>query len=143
KIRKELNLFSNLRPIKGFDSLLHASPLKEKNIKGSDILIVRELTGGLYFGEPRERRENGRVAVDTVVYSREEIERIVDQGIKTAPTRNKHLTSGDKANVLEASRLWRVIVEEKAKDYPDVTIDHLLVDVAVMTLVTTPVSSDV
>src|SRR5690625_7738738 len=81
KIRKELNLFSNLRPIKGFDSLLHASPLKEKNIKGSDILIVRELTGGLYFGEPRERRENGTVAVDKVFYCREEIERNVYKGI--------------------------------------------------------------
>lgn len=143
KIRKELNLFSNLRPIKGFDSLLHASPLKEKNIKGSDILIVRELTGGLYFGEPRERRENGTVAVDTLVYSREEIERIVDQGFKSAQIRNKHLTSVDKANVLESSRLWREIVEEKAKDYPDVTVDHMLVDAAAMKLVTNPASFDV
>src|SRR5699024_9250949 len=110
KIRKELNLFSNLRPIKEFDSLLHASPLKEKNIIGSDILIVCELTGGLYFGKKRERRENGTVAVDTLVYSRDKIVRIVDQRFKSAQLRNKHLPSVDKTNVLESSRLWREIV---------------------------------
>ncbi len=143
KIRKELNLFSNIRPIKGFDPLLHASPLKEEIIKGSDILIVRELTGGLYFGEPRERRENGTVAVDTLVYSREEIERIVDQGFKSAQIRNKHLTSVDKANVLESSRLWREIVEEKSKDYPDVKVEHMLVDATAMKLITNPASFDV
>lgn len=143
KIRKALNLFSNIRPIKGFDPLLHASPLKEEIIKGSDILIVRELTGGLYFGEPRERRENGTVAVDTLVYSREEIERIVEQGFKSAQIRNKHLTSVDKANVLESSRLWREIVEEKSKQFPDVVVDHMLVDAAAMKLITNPASFDV
>src|SRR5699024_1553757 len=143
KIRKELNLYSNIRPIKGFDSLLHASPLKEEIIKGSDILIVRELTGGLYFGKPRERRENGTVAVDTLVYSRKEIERIVEKGFESAQIRNKHLTSVDKANVLESSRLWREIVEEKSKDYPDVKVDHMLVDAAAMKLITNPASFDV
>lgn len=143
KIRKALNLFSNIRPIKGFNPLLHASPLKEEIIKGSDILIVRELTGGLYFGEPRERRENGTVAVDTLVYSREEIERIVEQGFKSAQIRSKHLTSVDKANVLESSRLWREIVEEKSKQYPDVVVNHMLVDAAAMKLITNPASFDV
>ena len=143
KIRKALNLFSNIRPIKGFDPLLHASPLKEEVIKGSDILIVRELTGGLYFGEPRERRENGTVAVDTLVYSREEIERIVEQGFQSAQIRKKHLTSVDKANVLESSRLWREIVEEKSVKYPDVKVDHMLVDAAAMKLITNPASFDV
>ncbi len=142
-IRKELNLYSNIRPIKGFDPLLHASPLKEDIIKGSDILIVRELTGGLYFGEPRERRENGTVAVDTLVYSREEIERIVKQGFESAQIRSKHLTSVDKANVLESSRLWREIVEEQSKNYPDVKVDHMLVDATAMKLITDPASFDV
>ena len=143
KIRKALNLYANIRPIQGFDPLLHASPLKESVIKGSDILIVRELTGGLYFGQPRERRENGRVAVDTLVYSREEIERIVDQGFKSALIRNKHLTSVDKANVLESSRLWREIVEEKKAAYPEVTVEHMLVDAAAMKLITAPTEFDV
>src|SRR5690625_2686100 len=143
KIRKALNLFANIRPIKGFTPLLHASPLKEDVIKGSDIYIVRELTGGLYFGTPRERRENGNVAVDTLLYHRNEIERIVEKGFESARLRNKHLTSVDKANVLESSRLWREIVEEKSKEYPDVTVDHLLVDSAAMKLITDPTSFDV
>src|SRR5690625_1610249 len=143
KIRKALNLFANIRPIKGFAPLIHASPLKEDVIKGSDIYIVRELTGGLYFGTPRERRDNGNVAVDTLLYHRNEIERIVKKGFESARLRNKHLTSVDKANVLESSRLWREIVEEKSKEYPDVTVDHLLVDSAAMKLITDPTSFDV
>lgn len=142
-IRKTLGLFANLRPIKGFAPLLHASPLKEAVIKGSDILIVRELTGGLYFGKPSERREDGHVVVDTLHYTREEIERIVDRGFQSAQLRNKHLTSVDKANVLESSRVWREVVEEKSKDYPDVTVDHLLVDAAAMKLITEPTAFDV
>lgn len=142
-IRKELGLFANLRPIKGFAPLLHASPLKEEVVNGSDILIVRELTGGLYFGEPSERRENGNAAVDTLYYTREEIERIVEQGFQSAQIRNKHLTSVDKANVLESSRLWREIVEEKSKEYPDVKVEHLLVDAAAMKLITAPTNFDV
>src|SRR5690625_1807532 len=142
-IRKALNLFANIRPIKGFEPLLHASPLKEEVIKGSDIYIVRELTGGLYFGTPRERREDGNVAVDTLLYHRNEIERIVEKGFESAQLRNKHLTSVDKANVLESSRLWREIVDEKSKDYPDVKVEHLLVDAAAMKLITAPNTFDV
>lgn len=143
KIRKALNLYANIRPIKGFAPLLHASPLKESVIKGSDIYIIRELTGGLYFGEPRERRENGNVAVDTLIYHREEIERIVNKGFETARLRNKRLTSVDKANVLESSRLWREIVDEISEHYPDVQVEHMLVDSAAMKLITDPTSFDV
>src|SRR5690625_4002553 len=143
KIRKALNLYANIRPIKGFAPLLHASPLKESVIQGSDIYIVRELTGGLYFGTPRERREDGNVAVDTLLYHREEIERIVDKGFESARLRNKRLTSVDKANVLESSRHWREIVEEKSKEYPDVEVEHMLVDSAAMRLITNPTSFDV
>ncbi|MGM8211331.1 3-isopropylmalate dehydrogenase [Virgibacillus sp. W0430] len=143
KIRKALGLFANIRPIKGFAPLLHASPLKEEVILGSDILIIRELTGGLYFGEPRERREDGNVAVDTLLYHRTEIERIVEQAFESAMLRNKHLTSVDKANVLESSRLWREIVEEKSKAYPEVTVEHMLVDAAAMKLITDPTHFDV
>ena len=142
-IRKTLGLFANLRPIKGFAPLLHASPLKEEVINGSDILIVRELTGGLYFGKPSERREEGNAVVDTLHYTREEIERIVDQGFQSAQIRKKHLTSVDKANVLESSRLWREIVIEKSKEYPDVVVEHLLVDAAAMKLITEPTRFDV
>lgn len=143
KIRKELNLFSNLRPIKGFDPLLHASPLKQSVIEGSDILIVRELTGGLYFGEPSERREDGNFAIDTLTYHRSEIERIVKQAFESAMIRNKHLTSVDKANVLESSRLWREIVDEMSEQYPEVTVEHMLVDAAAMRLITHPTAFDV
>src|SRR5690625_1239349 len=143
KIRKALNLYANIRPIKGFAPLLHASPLKEEVIKGSDIYIDRELTGGLYFGTPRERREDGNVVVDTLLYSREEIERIVERGFESAMMRGKHLTSVDKANVLESSRMWREIVEEKSKAYPEVTVEHMLVDSAAMRLITHPTSFDV
>lgn len=143
KIRKALNLYANIRPIKGFAPLLHASPLKQSIVDGSDILIVRELTGGLYFGTPRERRENGNVAVDTLLYHRTEIERIVEKAFESALLRNKHITSVDKANVLESSRLWREIVEEKRKQYPDVTVEHMLVDAAAMKLITEPTGFDV
>lgn len=142
-IRKRLNLFANLRPIKGFKPLLHASPLKEEVVEGSDILIIRELTGGLYFGKPSERRDGGNAVVDTLYYERHEIERIVDQAFKSAQIRNKHLVSVDKANVLESSRMWREIVEEKSKDYPDVTVEHLLVDAVAMKLITEPKKFDV
>src|SRR5699024_12164619 len=143
KIRKSLNLFVKIRPIKGFALLLHASPLNESVINGSDIYVVRELTGGLYFGEPRERRNNGNTVVDTLTYDRHEIERIVEKGFESARIRKKHLTSVDKANVRESSRLWREIVEEKSKDYPDVKVDHMLVDSAAMKLITHPASFDV
>ncbi|WP_280768731.1 3-isopropylmalate dehydrogenase [Salipaludibacillus daqingensis] len=142
-IRKSLGLFANLRPIQGFNNLLHASPLKEEVVKGSDLLIVRELTGGLYFGTPSERRNNGQSAVDTLAYDRSEIERIVEKGFQAAQIRRKHLTSVDKANVLESSKLWREVVEEKKKDYPEVTVDHMLVDATAMKLITNPKYFDV
>ncbi|WP_163529918.1 3-isopropylmalate dehydrogenase [Halobacillus ihumii] len=142
-IRKQLGLFANLRPVKGFPSLLHASPLKREVVEGSDLLIVRELTGGLYFGEPRERRNDNTEVVDTLTYTRAEIERIVDQAFQSAQLRRRHLTSVDKANVLESSRMWREIVEEKKHDYPDVEVEHMLVDAAAMKLITNPGYFDV
>ncbi|QDP39991.1 3-isopropylmalate dehydrogenase [Radiobacillus deserti] len=142
-IRKALDLFANLRPIKGFPTLLHASPLKEEVVTGSDLLIVRELTGGLYFGTPSERRDNNQSVVDTLSYTRKEIERIIEKAFQSAQLRRGHLTSVDKANVLESSKLWREIVEETKANYPDVKVEHLLVDAAAMKLITNPTSFDV
>lgn len=142
-IRKTLGLFANLRPVQGFPSLLKSSPLKEEIIAGSDILIIRELTGGLYFGRPSERRENGNAVVDTLYYRRDEMERIIEKAFQSAQLRKGQLTSVDKANVLESSRLWREIVNEKSKAYPDVTVEHMLVDAAAMKLITQPGSFDV
>ncbi|HLS60267.1 MAG TPA: 3-isopropylmalate dehydrogenase [Virgibacillus sp.] len=142
-IRSTLGLFANLRPIIGFEPLLHASPIKKEVVKGSDILIIRELTGGLYFGKPSERRENGDAAIDTLYYTRAEIERIIDRAFESAMLRDKRLTSVDKANVLESSRLWREIVNEKSKEYPEVAVEHLLVDAAAMKLITEPTYFDV
>jgi len=142
-IRKALDLYANLRPIKGFKNLLHASPLKEEVVAGSDLLIVRELTGGLYFGTPSERRDGGQTVVDTLAYTRKEIERIVDKAFQAAQTRRGHLTSVDKANVLESSKLWREIVEEKKAQYPDVVVEHALVDSTAMKLITNPTQFDV
>lgn len=142
-IRKTLGLFANLRPVQGFSPLVHASPLKTELVDGCDILIVRELTGGLYFGEPSGRSEDGQSVVDTLSYTREEIERIVDKGFQAARLRSGHLTSVDKANVLESSRMWREVVNEKAALYPDVTVEHQLVDSAAMKLITNPKHFDV
>jgi 3-isopropylmalate dehydrogenase len=142
-IRKALDLFANLRPIKGFKNLLHASPLKEEIVAGSDLLIVRELTGGIYFGSPSERRDNGQSVVDTLAYTRYEIERIVDKAFLAAQGRRGRLTSVDKANVLESSKMWREVVEEKKAEYPDVAVEHVLVDAAAMKLITNPSHFDV
>ncbi|WP_347860769.1 3-isopropylmalate dehydrogenase [Salimicrobium sp. PL1-032A] len=142
-IRKQLGLFANLRPVKGFKQLLHASPLKQEVVENSDLLIVRELTGGLYFGRPQERTEDGTAVVDTLQYTRNEIERIVEQGFESARKRRKQLTSVDKANVLESSRMWREVVEEKKEKYSDVEVEHMLVDAAAMKLVTNPAAFDV
>lgn len=142
-IRKALDLYANLRPVKGFKPLLAASPLKEEIIQDSDLLIVRELTGGLYFGTPSERRDNNNAVVDTLYYTRYEMERIIDKAFQSAQDRKKKLTSVDKANVLESSKLWREIVEEKSKDYPEVEVVHELIDAAAMKLITDPGSFDV
>lgn len=140
-LRKRFNLFANLRPVDAIPALLKASPLKEEVAKDVDLLIVRELTGGLYFGEPSERTADS--AVDTLVYTREEIERIVDKAFEFARLRRNKVTSVDKENVLQSSKLWREIVNEKAKNYPDVEVEHMLVDSASMQLVTNPSAFDV
>ncbi|WNF35957.1 3-isopropylmalate dehydrogenase [Bacillaceae bacterium IKA-2] len=144
-IRKALQLYANLRPVKAFDSLLDASTLKKEVVEGVDLMIVRELTGGLYFGQPQERRQeaDGESVVDTLYYKKSEIERIVKQGFELARLRNKKLTSVDKANVLESSRLWREVAEAIGADYPDVELEHMLVDNAAMQLIRNPKQFDV
>lgn len=142
KMRKELGLYANLRPIKLFDELLGASSIKPEILKGADILFFRELTGDVYFGE-RGRKDNNNTAFDTMIYSRYEVERIAHKAFKAALTRGKKVTSVDKANVLESSRLWREVVQEVAKQYPDVQVDHMFVDAAAMKLIQNPKSFDV
>lgn len=145
KIRKELKLFANLRPAVLYKELADACPLrKDISEKGFDMLIMRELTGGLYFGERKTIEENGIVkAVDTLTYTEEEIRRIAVKGFDIARKRRNKVTSVDKANVLDSSRLWRKVVEEVAKDYPDVTLEHMLVDNCAMQLVKDPSQFDV
>ena len=145
KIRKELNLFANLRPAVLYNELKGACPLKEEITEGGfDLMIMRELTGGLYFGERHTTTENGiRKAVDTLVYDENEIRRIAVKGFEIARKRSRNLISVDKANVLDSSRLWRTVVDETAKDYPDVTVSHMLVDNAAMQLVRDPSQFDV
>ena len=142
KMRKELGLYANLRPIKLFDELLAASSIKPEVLKGADILFFRELTGDVYFGE-RGRKDNQNTAYDTMIYSRYEVERIAHKAFKAAQTRKKKLTSVDKANVLESSRLWREVVQDLAKQYPDVEVEHMFVDSAAMKLIQNPRSFDV
>ncbi|WP_308635892.1 3-isopropylmalate dehydrogenase [Paenibacillus silvisoli] len=143
-IRKALGLFSNIRPANVFDCLMEASTLKPEVLEGTDLIVVRELTGGIYFGE-KFRREgaNGEEAVDTCVYNVVEVERIVRQGFEIARTRRKKLASVDKANVLETSRLWREVVNRIAPEYPDVELEHVLVDNCAMQLLRRPASFDV
>lgn len=145
KLRKALNLFANLRPAYLYPELAAACPLKEEiSAAGFDIMIMRELTGGLYFGERRTVTENGvRKAIDTLTYDENEIRRIAIKAFEIAGKRRKKVTSVDKANVLDSSRLWRAVVEEVAKDYPDVTLEHMLVDNCAMQLVKDPAQFDV
>jgi 3-isopropylmalate dehydrogenase len=140
-IRKHFDLFANIRPVKAISSLLDSSPLKEDVAKEVDMVIVRELTSGLYFGQPKRRSEKS--AVDTLVYTRKEIERIVNHAFEIALTRRRKVTSVDKANVLETSKLWREVVEDRKKAYPDIEVEHMLVDSAAMKLITDPRSFDV
>ena len=144
-IRKELNLFANLRPAYLYNELKEACPLREEIIgDGFDMIIVRELTGGLYFGERKTTEENGvKKAVDTLTYNENEIRRIAVKAFEIAGKRRKKVTSVDKANVLDSSRLWRSVVEEVAADYPDVTLEHMLVDNCAMQLVRDPKQFDV
>ena len=146
KIRSQLGLFGNLRPAILYPQLAEASTLKPEVVSGLDILIVRELTGGIYFGQPRERKvlESGeRFAFDTLPYSESEVRRIAKVGFDSARVRGKKLCSVDKANVLASSQLWREVVEEVGKDYPDVELSHMYVDNAAMQLVRAPKQFDV
>jgi 3-isopropylmalate dehydrogenase len=142
KMRKELGLYANLRPIKLFDELLSASSIKPEILKGADILFFRELTGDIYFGE-KGRKNNGDTAYDVAEYSRYEVERIGRKAFEAARTRKKHLVSVDKANVLESSRLWREEIQKLALEYPDVTVEYQFVDATAMLLIKDPKRFDV
>lgn len=141
KLRKGLGAFANLRPAIVFDELVDASTIKPDVLKGVDMLVVRELTGGLYFGQPRKKEENS--AYNTMVYSKEEIERIAEVAFEAALKRSKKVTLVDKANVLETSQLWREVVADVAKKYEDVRLDYMYVDNAAMQLIKDPKQFDV
>jgi 3-isopropylmalate dehydrogenase len=144
-LRKGLRLFANLRPVKVFPMLVNSTNLKPEVVKGVDLVVVRELTGGLYFGQPKKqwRTSKGRQAVDTLAYSEAEIERILRVGFELAHSRRKKLTSVDKANVLQSSRLWRQIAIEISADYPDIELQHMLVDACAMRFIQRPSEFDV
>ncbi len=142
KMRKELGLFANIRPTFTFPSLIDNSPLKRDRIEGTDLVFLRELTGGIYFGE-KGRRDNGNTAFDNCVYTREEITRLAKKGFELAMTRTKKLCCVDKANVLETSRLWRETVQGLEKEYPEVEVSYEFVDAVAMRLVQWPNSYDV
>ncbi|MBI3974203.1 MAG: 3-isopropylmalate dehydrogenase [Chloroflexi bacterium] len=145
KLRKTLDLYANLRPVRVFPALLSQSVLKEEIVRGTDMIVVRELTGGLYFGKPSRRWETSRGwrAVDTLAYSEPEIERVLRAGFELARGRRKKLTSVDKANVLTTGRFWREVATRVGQDYPDVELQHILVDAAAMYLMRRPSSFDV
>lgn len=145
RLRKGLGVFANMRPVKVHPALVDASPLKPERLKGVDILVLRELTGGLYFGQPkmREMHEGRERAVDTLEYYDFEIRRILELAFDLAKGRRNKVTSVDKANVLESSRLWRQIAAQVGREHPQVTLEHQLVDSAAMKLITTPASMDV
>jgi 3-isopropylmalate dehydrogenase len=140
-LRKLLDVYANLRPVTVHQALLDCSPLKPERLRGVDLLVVRELTGGLYYGEPRGR--NGSSAVNTLAYSASEIDRVAQVAFEAARGRRRHVTSVDKANVLEVSQLWRETVTRVARDYPEVRLEHCYVDTAAMRLVSDPATFDV
>ncbi|MBS2969920.1 3-isopropylmalate dehydrogenase [Metabacillus sp. KIGAM252] len=144
-LRKELGLYANIRPVKAYECLTDHSPFKKSVLNGVDFVIVRELTGGLYFGKPSERSGKGgeESAVDTLFYTKEEVRRILAAAFEMAAGRRKKVTSVDKANVLESSRMWRETAEEVKADYPDVELEHMLVDNAAMQLIKNPSQFDV
>ena len=142
KMRKELGLYANLRPIKLFDELLDASSIKPDILRGADILFFRELTGDIYFGE-KGRKNNGDTAYDVAEYSRFEVERIARKAFDAARTRRKKLCSVDKANVIETSRLWREVIQKIASEYPDIEVEHQFVDATAMLLIKDPKRFDV
>jgi len=143
KMRKVLGLYANIRPISTFVGLEDKSPLKPEIVKGVDFIVVRELTGGIYFGEPRGRNEDGTKAFDTCVYSKEEIVRVAKFAFELAKTRKRKLTVVDKANVLATSRLWRQTIQEMSPTYPDIVIDYMFVDNAAMQIIKRPSDFDV
>jgi len=142
RMRKQLGLYANIRPVETFESLLHKSPLRRDLVEGANFVCIRELTGGIYFGE-KGRKDDGNTAFDTCTYTRTEIERILKLAYEFARKRNKHLTVVDKANVLESSRLWREVAQEMAPDYPDITTDYMFVDNAAMQIIQWPKKFDV
>jgi 3-isopropylmalate dehydrogenase len=144
-IRKALGVYANLRPVRSYRALIDSSPLKNELVDGTDMVIVRELTGGLYYGTPRGISGSGadECAVNTMAYTRPEIERVTHMAFQLARQRRKHVTSVDKSNVLENSQLWRRVVVDVGRDYPDVTLDHILVDNCAMQLVLNPKRFDV
>ena len=144
-LRKSLRLFANLRPVKLHPALIDTSPVKPEVLEGVDLVVVRELTGGLYFAQPKKRwtDADGRAAVDTLAYTEAEVRRILHAAFRLAQSRRNHVTSVDKANVLETSRLWREIADAVAAEYPDVTLEHMLVDNAAMQLISAPCRFDV
>jgi len=143
RMRSELGLYANVRPVKSFPALAGMSPLKEETVAGTDIVMIRELTGGIYFGKPRGRSEDGLTAYDTCTYSRYEIERVVHLGCRYAMQRRKKVTVIDKANVLATSRLWRETAKKIAGDYPELEMDFMFVDNAAMQLIRNPSVFDV
>ena len=140
-IRKALGLFANIRPTTVTNGTSHLSPIKEERVANTDFILVRELTGGIYFGEPKQLSEND--ALDSLTYTRDEIERIARVGFELAQKRHKKLTSVDKENVLSSSKLWRNVINEVSQSYPDVEVNHLLVDACAMHLITNPSQFDV
>ena len=145
RLRKELGVFANLRPVKVHPALVSASPLRPEKLAGVDLIVVRELTGGLYFGQPKGRHQvdGHERAVDTLEYHDYEIRRILELAFQLAQRRRKKVTSVDKANILETSRMWRQLSSEMQHGYPEVTLEHMLVDTAAMRLVSTPVGFDI
>ncbi len=144
-LRKGLGLFANIRPVRVYPFLMNSGPLKPATLEGVDLIVIRELTGGIYFGKPKRRwrSASGRQAVDTLRYNEHEIARVVRVGFELARGRRKKLTSVDKANVMESGRLWREVTNEVALDYPDVALEHVLVDAAAMHLIRRPAAFDV
>ena len=143
EMRKKLGLFANIRPVTTFPALLHKSPLRKELVEGADFVAIRELTGGIYFGRPQGRSEDGNTAYDTCVYHRYEIDRICRLAFGFAMKRRKRLTMVDKANVLATSRLWRQTMQEIAPDYPEVEVDYMFVDNAAMQIIQWPKRFDV
>lgn len=142
-MRKKLGLYANIRPVTTFPSLIHKSPLRKDLVDGADFVVIRELTGGIYFGEPRGRSEDQNTAYDTCVYTRGEVERILKLGFDYAAKRGKRLTVVDKANVLASSRLWREIAQEMTPSHPEIEVDYMFVDNAAMQIIQWPRKFDV